>query len=61
MSAALFIVALALVLLWGWWMDRDIDGGRWHCLLCQTVGYGGVTGWDEHYLGWHYNERKRGT
>jgi len=23
MSAALFIVALALVLLWGWWMDRD--------------------------------------
>jgi hypothetical protein len=36
-----------------------IDGGRWHCLLCQTVGYGGVTGWDEHYMAWHYNARNR--
>jgi len=38
-----------------------IDHGRWHCLLCDAVGSRGVTGWDEHYLGWHYNERKRGT
>ncbi len=76
MSAALFIVALALVLLWGWWSGwippallrrrrRTVNvihdaGGRWHCLLCQTVGYGGVTGWDEHYMAWHYTPKKKG-
>ena len=37
----------------------NIDQQRWHCLLCQAVGYRGVSGWDEHYMAWHYTPKKR--
>jgi hypothetical protein len=28
--------------------------GVWHCDLCGQLGAGGAQGFNEHYVGWHW-------
>ena len=30
--------------------------GVWHCDLCGQLGAGGAQGFNEHYVGWHWEK-----